>query len=140
MAMSKLQVVALVIIVPLVLAGAYLIGSSSGDDDSPAGVDIVSADDATRFEHDFLIPLGTAERIEAGEKIEIVPAELVVEVGDALRIVNEDVSDHIVGVFFVAAGETLTQRFKSEAVLEGECSVHPSGAFTLRVVDDLDGA
>jgi hypothetical protein len=34
----------------------------------------------------------------------------------------------------VAAGETLTQRFKSEGVLEGDCSVHPSGSFTLRVV------
>jgi hypothetical protein len=43
-------------------------------------------------------------------------------------------------VFFVAAGETLTQRFNSPAVLAGECSVHPSGAFTLRVVEDADAA
>ena len=136
--MSRLQIIVLAIIVPVVLVGAYLVGSSLGDDETPAGIDITSADDATEFEHDFLIPLGTADRIEAGEAIEIVPAELVVEVGDALRIVNEDSSDHIVGVFFVAAGETLTQRFNSEAVLEGECSVHPSGAFTLRVVEDLD--
>jgi hypothetical protein len=136
--MSKVQVVVLAILVPVVLAGAYWIGASSGDDDAPAGIDVTSADDATEFQHDYVIPLGTAERIEAGEQIEIVPAELVVEVGDALRIVNDDSSDHIVGVFFVAAGETLTQRFNSEAVLEGECSVHPSGAFTLRVVEDLD--
>jgi hypothetical protein len=136
--MSRVQIIVLAILVPVVLAGAYLIGAGTGDDEKPAGIDITSADDATEFEHDYVIPLGTAERIEAGEEIEIVPAELVVEIGDALRIVNEDSSDHIVGVFFVAAGETLTQRFNSEAVLEGECSVHPSGAFTLRVVEDLD--
>lgn len=136
--MSRVQVVVLAILVPVVLVGAYLIGSNLGDDETPAGIDVTSADDATEFEHDFVIPAGTAERIEAGEEIEIVPAELVVEVGDALRIVNEDSADHIVGVFFVAAGETLTQRFNSEAVLEGECSVHPSGAFTLRVVEDAD--
>lgn len=121
-----------------VLAGAYVLGARSGDDDRGSGVDISSATDATVFDHDFLIPEGTAERIADGEQIEIVPAELVVEVGDTLRIVNEDTSDHVVGVFFVAAGETLTQRFNSEAVLEGECSVHPSGAFTLRIVPDAD--
>lgn len=121
-----------------VLGGAYQLGARSDDDEPASGIDITSASDATVFDHDFLIPEGTAERIADGEQIEIVPAELVVEVGDTLRIVNEDSSDHVVGVFFVAAGETLTQRFNSEAVLEGECSVHPSGAFTLRVVPDAD--
>lgn len=139
MVMSKLQMAVLAIVVPLVLVGAYVIGARD-DDAPPAGIDITSADDATEFEHDFLIPLGTATRIEAGEPIEIVPAELQVEVGDALRIVNADSVDHIVGVFFVAAGETLTQRFNSAAELTGECSVHSSGAFTLRVVEDQDGA
>lgn len=138
--MSKIQTIALAILVPVVLVGAYLIGARSGDESPRAGIDVNSADDAAEYQHDYLIPPGTAARIDAGEDVEIVPAELVVEVGDALRIVNEDSTDHIVGVFFVAAGETLTQRFNSEAVLEGECSVHPSGAFTLRVVADLDEA
>ena len=138
--MSKIQTITLAILVPFVLVGAYLIGARSNDDPASAGIDVTSADDADEFQHDYLIPPGTAARIEAGEAIEIVPAELIVEVGDALRIINADSTDHIVGVFFVAAGETLTQRFNSEAVLEGECSVHPSGAFTLRVVEDLDAA
>ena len=138
--MSKIQTIVLAILVPIVLVGAYLIGTGSGDESPRAGIDVTSADDADEYQHDYLIPPGTAARIEAGEEIEIVPAELIVEVGDALRIINADSTDHIVGVFFVAAGETLTQRFNSEAVLEGECSVHPSGAFTLRVVEDLDAA
>lgn len=138
--MSPVQLIALAILVPVVIVGAYLIGTGSGDDAPSAGIDVTRADAATEFQHDYVIPAGTAGRIEAGEPIEIVPAELVVEVGDALRIVNEDSSDHVVGVFFVAAGETLTQRFNSEAVLAGECSVHPSGAFTLRVVEDADAA
>lgn len=133
--MSRTQVVVLALLVPVVLVVAFLIGANTGGDDV-AGIDVTRADDATEFDHDFVIPAGTADRIAAGEQIEIVPAELVVEVGDALRIVNEDAADHVVGVFFVAAGETLTQRFNSTAVLEGECSVHPSGSFTLRVVED----
>lgn len=133
---SRIQIVVLAILVPVVLAAAFLVGANTGGEDGDGVIDVTRADDAAEFQHDYLIPAGTAERIAAGEAIEIVPAELVVEVGDALRIVNEDSADHIVGVFFVAAGETLTQRFNSVAVLEGECSVHPSGSFTLRVVED----
>lgn len=135
--MKRWQIAVLALLVPVVLGGAYLIGAGSGDGDRGSGIQVERADDETDFEYDFVIPPGTADRIAAGEEIEIVPAELVVQVGDAVRIVNEDDEDHVVGVFFVAAGETLTQRFNNEAVLTGECSVHPSGAFTLRVVDEL---
>lgn len=140
-ALSRVQVIVLALLVPAVLVGAYAVGTrTGGDDDRTRGIAVTRADDATEFQHDYVIPAGTADRMAAGQPVEIVPAELVVEVGDALRIVNADDTDHIVGVFYVAAGETLTQRFQSVAVLEGECSVHPSGAFTLRVVEDLDDA
>ena len=133
--MSRLQQAALIVLVPVVIIGGFLLGRSGGDGDdrSSSGIEVAGAADADTFEHDYLVPPGTADRIAAGAAVEIVPAELVVKVGDAIRIVNNDTEDHIVGVFFVAAGETLTQRFNSEGVLEGECSVHPSGAFTLRV-------
>ena len=118
------------------VAVGFAISTNGGD--TSDRIDVSSASDETTFDHDFIIPAGTADRIAAGEAIEIVPAELVVEVGESVRIVNEDSEDHVVGVFFVAAGETLTQRFNNVAVLEGECSVHPSGAFTLRVVEPQD--
>jgi plastocyanin len=132
--MNRAQAIVLAILVPLVIVGGLMLGSSMGSDDNTSqGIQIAGADDAAEFAHDFLIPPGTAGRIAAGQTVEIVPAELVVKIGDAIRIVNNDSEDHVVGVFFVASGETLTQRFNSEGVLEGECSVHPSGAFTLRV-------
>lgn len=127
------QLIALAVLVPLAAVAAFGLGRWTDGDDGSAGVDITAADDATRFEYDYVIPPGTASRIAAGESVEIVPAELVVRVGEAIRIVNNDDEDHVVGVFFVAAGETLTQRFNRAGVLAGECSVHPSGAFTLRV-------
>lgn len=138
--MKRPQMILVAVLVPVVVVLAFVVGARSGDDDTGSGLDITSADDETEFEHEYVIPAGTAARIEAGEQIAIVPAELVVQVGEAIRIVNEDDADHVVGVFFVAAGETLTQRFNSVAVLEGECSVHPSGSFRLRVVEDEDGA
>lgn len=132
--MTRRQLVTLIVLIPIVIVSGLLLGRALGSSgDSPAGLDISSADDATEFAYDFTIPPGTAGRIAAGEEIEIMPAELIVKVGDAIRITNNDSADHVVGVFFVASGETLTQRFNSEGVLSGECSVHPSGAFTLRV-------
>jgi plastocyanin len=133
--MSRRQWLILAVLVPLVAVGGLLLGRSlQSEPGRGTGVQVASADDATTFQFDFTIPPGTADRIAAGEDVEIVPAELVVRVGDAIRITNNDTEDHIVGVFFVASGETLTQRFTSEGVLAGECSVHPSGSFTLRVV------
>jgi plastocyanin len=133
--MSRKQIVALIVLVPVVIIAGLMLGRSfnGSSDNSSSSIKISSADDATAFAYDILIPPGTAGRIDAGEEIEIVPDELVVKVGEAIRIVNNDSADHIVGVFFVASGETLTQRFNSEGVFSGECSVHPSGSFTLRV-------
>jgi plastocyanin len=132
--MSRSRQLALLLLVPIVGVAGVLVGRSLIDSDPPAdSIGVERADDETAFEHEYVIPLGTADRIDAGDEIEIVPAELVVRVGEAIRIVNDDTADHTVGVFYVAAGETMTQRFSRAGVLEGKCSVHPSGAFTLRV-------
>lgn len=112
------------------LATLNACGSDATGSDS---ITVTDVDDIGEFDHEFVIPLGTAYQIAAGEDVEIVPRELVVNVGDSLRIVNEDDRGHAVGVFYVGAGETLTQRFDSPGVLEGLCDVHPSGSFTLRV-------
>jgi hypothetical protein len=137
--MSSRQWWSLVVIVPVVLIGAFLAARALGGDDGPTvGMRITDAtdiDDAGDVDWFYRIPPGTAQRIAAGEIVEIVPSELVVELNDTIRIVNDDSSAHVVGVFFVGAGETVTQRFQSVGVLEGECSVHPSGSFSLRVVD-----
>jgi plastocyanin len=84
-------------------------------------------------DYDYLIPLGTGAKLDAGERVEIIPADLKVKVGEVLRIINEDDRGHVIGAFYVAAGETLRQRFASPGVLAGDCSVHPSGSFTLTV-------
>lgn len=118
----------------LVIAAALVTVVGCGDDRSASeSIIVTDVDDVGEFDHEFVIPLGTADIIASGEDVEIVPRELVVDVGDSIRIVNEDDRGHSVGVFYVGAGETLTQRFDSPGVLEGLCDVHPSGSFTLRV-------
>jgi plastocyanin len=106
-----------------------------GCGDEPGQVRVSDVADEGVFDHDFVIPEGTAQRIADGEDVEIIPRELVVKVGESIRIVNDDIRGHLVGVFYIGAGETMTQRFDSPGTLSGECSVHPSGQFTLRVVE-----
>lgn len=83
----------------------------------------------------FTIPPGAGEARDRGEPLEILPDELNVRMGEVIVIVNEDDRGHLVGPFFVGAGETLRQRFSSPGTFIGECTVHPSGQITLEVVE-----
>lgn len=131
--MSRTQRVVLMILLPLVVIGGVLIGRAVRPGDDSDSIGIANADGVDSFEYDYVIPDGTADRIEAGEQIDIVPRELTVQVGDSIRIVNDDADGHVVGVFYVGAGETLTKQFTAPGELSGSCTVHTSGEFTLRV-------
>ena len=90
-------------------------------------------DAATEADHSFTIPAGAGEAYDRGEPLEILPGELSVVVGDVIEIINEDDRGHLVGPFFVGAGETLRQRFASPGEFVGICTVHPSGELVLVV-------
>ena len=117
----------------IALAGAVLaiIAVVSGDDE-PEFQTVANSDDT---DYEYTIPLGAGAQIDAGESINIIPAELTVRVGESLRIINDDDRGHVVGVFFVGAGEILSQEFTSTGTLSGGCSIHPSGKFTLQVLE-----
>lgn len=84
-------------------------------------------------EHRFVIPAGTGAQIDAGQLVEILPAQLDVRVADRLVIVNDDSRAHVVGPFAVRAGETLRHTFNEPGRFVGECSVHPSGELAIVV-------
>jgi len=116
------------------LAGVLLLGGvivGCGDDTSQPSTEAVSGSEAATFE--YVIPVGAGEALDAGTPLEILPAELQVDVGDTIRIENQDDRGHTVGPFFVGANETLTQRFSTPGEFEGVCTVHPSGELVLIV-------
>ena len=81
----------------------------------------------------IVIPAGTAERIAAGEAVELIPADLRFQLRDRLVVVNNDSATHVVGPFTVAAGQQLTKRFSEAATIEGSCSLHPGGTITIEI-------
>ena len=115
----------------LAVALVALMSGACSSDRSEALLEPGSAEAAADYA--YVIPDGTADRIAAGEPIAILPAALDVAVGEVIRIVNEDTEGHFVGIFFVGAGETVTQRFASPGEFVGNCTVHPSGQLTLTV-------
>ncbi len=121
-------------VVAIALIAGVALGATVLNDDAPRP-GLSAAEDDAPADYDYVIPVGTGERIDAGERIDILPAKLQVTVGESIRITNDDSRGHVVGVFYVGAGETLTQSFTAPGVLTGECTVHSSGVFTLTVVE-----
>ncbi|HEX5631544.1 MAG TPA: hypothetical protein VFY15_07780 [Acidimicrobiia bacterium] len=111
----------------------FLLVAACGGDADRDGALVVEDPNAMEVDYEYTIPLGTGERFDAGEVVEILPGEMTVRVGEVMRIVNQDDRQHLIGPFFVGAGETLTQRFASAGEFTGLCTVHPSGEFVLTV-------
>ena len=126
--MTRLRLLVALIVVGVVAAGAAWLTLRTDDPVTVNGAATVAP------EYDVVIPAGSGARIDAGEQLDILPGELVVRVGESIRIVNHDDRGHVVGIFYVGAGETLIQTFTTAGELSGDCSVHPSGRFTLKVV------
>ncbi len=105
-------------------------GCGGNDASQPATEAVTDTENVTL---EYVIPAGAGEALDAGTPLEILPAELQVDVGDTIRIENQDDRGHTVGPFFVGANETLTQRFSTPGEFEGVCTVHPSGQLVLIV-------
>ena len=113
------------------VTAALLIAATAACGSDPDGIQLEEA--TTPADYSFTIPEGAGEAYDRGEPLEILPAELDVSVGDVIEIVNHDDRGHLVGPFFVGAGETLRQRFASPGEFVGVCTVHPSGELALVV-------
>ncbi len=81
----------------------------------------------------YTVPPGTGARIEAGEQLYVFPARLDVHVGDELVIQNDDVRVAEVGPYIVDRNSTLTQTFTQPGIIQGFCSIHPSGKVTIEI-------
>ncbi|WP_419946629.1 hypothetical protein [Candidatus Poriferisodalis sp.] len=81
------------------------------------------------------IPPGTAERLAAGEDVEIIPEELDFKLRDMLVIVNRDSVTHTIGPFIAGPGERSEHSFGEAAAFSSYCSLHPSGTISISIDD-----
>lgn len=88
-------------------------------------------------EYRIVIPEGTGALIDAGEDPDVVPEHIELTLGekDILVIENKDIVGHRISDFWVGAGETLRQSFKTPAVYQGECTIHESTQIQIVVLE-----
>lgn len=115
-----------------VLAVALLLTGCGSDEPAPLFQEDGSSGGA---DYSYTIPAGSGEAIDRGDPLDILPDSLEVRVGELFELINEDDRGHLVGPFFVGAGETVRQRFNAPGSFIGVCTVHPSGEFVLTVVE-----
>lgn len=112
------------------LVGAWALAACGGSDDTFG----VTPEPDGAADYRYVIPAGTGARIDRGEVLDLVPADLEVRVGEIFELVNDDERGHLVGPFFVGAQETIRHRFTSPGVYEGECRIHSGGRMAVTVL------
>ncbi len=105
-----------------IVGGAIAIGTDSGGD-TASGRTIR-----------YLVPLGTGDRIDAGEDVQIIPAQLTLAVGDELVLINEDDRVHTVAGYQVRAGDTVAISYPRPGLYMNACSVNTDELVTITVV------
>lgn len=120
----------------LVAVTGGLVTAACGGDETQPKLEVSSgAAKDQPADHEYVIPYGTQRRIASGEDFEIMPRHLEVEVGESIKITNDDSEGAFVGIFYVGAGETVRMTFTTPGVLSGKCDVSSSGEFTIDVRD-----
>ncbi len=117
----------------VLVAIVFLLGLTGCGADDPVYDLRDGATTTGEADYAFYIPAGSGDRLDRGLSVEIMPNWLDATVGETIEIVNDDDRGHLVGPFYVGAGETLRQRFAVAGQFEGICTVHPSGQIVVNV-------
>ncbi|NJO85084.1 MAG: hypothetical protein HC828_21630 [Blastochloris sp.] len=82
----------------------------------------------------FTVPQGTADRLAAGETVQVLPQTIELTRGwkDILVIRNEDNQQVTIGPYVLEPGQAFRQRYYSRGTFDLVCSIHPGDQ--LRVV------
>lgn len=70
---------------------------------------------------EIVVPAGTQDRMDAGEKVVVMPTRLEFRVGDMIHIVNEDDVRQSVGPYVLDAGKDMILQYGAPGVYEGYC-------------------
>ena len=116
-----------------IAAAAVIVLAIAGCSEGTGAFEQTEAAAEVIAEYDYTIPVGAGLALDAGTPLEILPGTFDARVGQTIQISNEDDRGHLVGPWFVGAGETMRQTFKTPGDFIGECTVHPSGQIVVTV-------
>jgi plastocyanin len=125
-------VLAVIVLVPLAVIGAAIalaIATSSDDEASTPRTPTRAPQTIT-----YVIPPGTAERMQSGQLVDdVIPEYLDLVVGDTIVVENQDETTHQFGPIVVRAGETTDVTFFEPGRYQGACTVGDHDTVTIQV-------
>jgi hypothetical protein len=76
----------------------------------------------------YVVPVGTAQRLAAGEALTLFPDTITLNRAsqNTLVIRNEDTQSIQIGPYKIAPGQSFTQRFYNRGTFDLTCSLHKS--------------
>jgi hypothetical protein len=89
--------------------------------------------DARSHDELFEIPRGTSARRLAGEKLEILPQTIGLDVNDVLVLRNADIAPHIFGPTLIMPGQMFRLPFTQAATYSFLCTAHADGQLNVIV-------
>jgi hypothetical protein len=113
----------------LLVAGATGCASAPGN-----SLKVGSVADDSPATYEFVVPLGTNELAERGEKISIIPNPFSMKVGEVIRIRNDDLVGYTIGPFYVGAKQTMTQMALVPGSYVGVCALHAGENLKVSIV------
>jgi len=89
----------------------------------------------------YAIPKGTWARRQAGEKLDIIPAEIHLTIGakDVLIMINDDDVPQLFGPVLIMPGQSFKLPFRRASTYLFACPLHTSGLLTI-IVDAMPDA
>lgn len=81
---------------------------------------------------EIVVPAGTQDKLDRGEIVDVMPAELHFRIGDILRIRNNDRAEQFVGPYLVQPGQQFELEFGATGRYGGLCNL--SGGQTYLIV------
>jgi hypothetical protein len=75
---------------------------------------------------ELVIPVGTAERVAAGDPVPAIPEEMDFLLGDTLLVINQDLVDHQLGPIWVPPGANAQLSLDEPEKYSYSCSFQPS--------------
>ena len=121
---------------PLALVACALILGCGADGEREAASPPPDAEPAAASwapAREIVIPLGAQARLDAGDRVEVLETEIRVKVGEAVRIRNDDVVDHVIGPYYLQSGAALQQTYRTPQTIQYVCFVNPTEAINLVV-------
>lgn len=85
--------------------------------------------------YEFVVPEGTQANLDSGQDVVIMPSRIELQIGDTLRIRNEDVVAQTVGPYWVPPRKEFEITYGSPGRYEGFCPLSKGSRYEIVVTE-----